>query len=76
VRPRDETLVLHSQSCFVKFPFSAADHVFCAKPQGTSNWKASKETFTRRQTPSHTSTHYSSRWLKMVLLLLAPQMLC
>jgi len=35
VRPRDETLVLHSQSCFVKFPFSAADHVFCAKPQGT-----------------------------------------
>jgi hypothetical protein len=24
VRPRDETLVLHSPSCFVKFPFPAA----------------------------------------------------
>jgi hypothetical protein len=76
VRPRDETLVLHSPSCFVKFPFSAADHVFCAKPQDTSNQRTSKEKFTRRQTPSRTSTHYSSRWLKMVLLLLAPQMPC
>lgn len=62
MRPRDETLVLHSQSCFVKFPLSAADHVFCAKPRDILNRNTSKKEF--HHTPT-TISHELSLQFRM-----------